>query len=228
VKSADVVLSVHPDVWLYSYAKKLGKAHAVCWNGWDSASDQSGVDRALPADIQAQLNELKKYWVYVGRGGDRVKAVDRLQGAMRLVPDLNWVAAPGDGFETSPRVLKTGSLNNAQVRELMTRASGLALCSRYEGNPLVVLEALALGTPVVATRVGAIPSLSEDIQGLVTAEGNPYSLADSIRAAGKFDPSGRQARAEANQKLLPTWEKVAAISLQAVQDLLSSRGAARV
>ncbi len=228
VRTADAVLAVHPSLWLYSYAMRQGKAHAVCWNGWD-AFDLSDSAEALTPDMRRALESVGSFWIYVGRGGDRVKAVERLHGAMKLLPDLRWVAAPGDGFENLPKVLKTGQLSNAQVREVMSMASGLVLCSRYEGNPLVVLEALALGTPVVATKVGAIPMLPEGILGLVTADaGNAEAIADAVRGVGRLDSTARAARAEANRKLLPTWEKVAEIYLRTVQGVLSQRGRAHV
>jgi glycosyltransferase involved in cell wall biosynthesis len=156
-----------------------------------------------------------------------VKAVERLYGAMKLLPDLRWVAAPGEGFAALPDVMKTGQLSNAQVREAMKMASGLVLCSRYEGNPLVVLEALAMGTPVVATRVGAIPLLPDGLQGLILADaGNPQALADAIRAASRLDPAKRKERTFINQSVLPTWERVADIYLDVVQSLVNARGRA--
>ena len=53
--------------------------------------------------------------------------------------------------------------------------------SDVEGLPLVVLEAMALGTPVVATSVGGVPSVVKDNQtGLLVDPGEPESMAAAI------------------------------------------------
>ena len=55
-----------------------------------------------------------------------------------------------------------------EIADYMRRATCLCLPSRSEGMPNVVLEALACGTPVVATAVGEVPYLIEDgINGFV-------------------------------------------------------------
>lgn len=59
------------------------------------------------------------------------------------------------------RVQITCDLDNASVLRLMRRASAFVLPSRSEGFPITLLEAGALGVPVVATRVGGVPELVE-------------------------------------------------------------------
>ena len=60
-------------------------------------------------------------------------------------------------------------------------AAVFALASRYEGMPTVLLEAMAVGTPVVATRVSGIPELiPEDRFGLLVPPDDPSALAGAI------------------------------------------------
>jgi glycosyltransferase involved in cell wall biosynthesis len=222
VLNADVVLSVHPNLWLNRIAKKKGKIHAVCWNGWDS--DVLVDEASSTSDWKRNLPPLGSYWLFVGRGADPMKGADRLKSAIRLLPAMKWVAAPGQGFEDSPEIIKTGVLNSAQVHELMASAAGLVLPSRYEGHSLVLLEALSEGVPVVATRVGGVPVLPKGLQGLVTTDsGDPRSIADAMITAIRIptDSESKQKRAEINRSILPTWKSVAETSLKAVETFLA-------
>ena len=55
------------------------------------------------------------------------------------------------------------------------------LTSDSEGTPASVLEALAAGRPVVATRVGGLPALLEEPAGALVAPGDSVALADAIQ-----------------------------------------------
>lgn len=67
------------------------------------------------------------------------------------------------------------------VPELLAQAACLVLPSDYEGCPLTVIEAMAAGVPVVATRVGGVPELVEhDRTGLLVEPGDAHALASSL------------------------------------------------
>jgi glycosyltransferase involved in cell wall biosynthesis len=59
-------------------------------------------------------------------------------------------------------------------------AGAFALSSRQEGTPNVLLEAMACGLPAVATRVGGIPFLLQEENGLMVPAGDARSLAEGI------------------------------------------------
>jgi glycosyltransferase involved in cell wall biosynthesis len=69
----------------------------------------------------------------------------------------------------------------SDVRPHLRRATIFALASVREASPNVILEAMACGRPVVATRVGGIPELLLDGEtGTVVEPGNPEAFAEAL------------------------------------------------
>jgi glycosyltransferase involved in cell wall biosynthesis len=80
------------------------------------------------------------------------------------------------------RVDFRGHVPQQELAALYRGAACLVFPSRYEGFGLPVLEAMASGTPVVATTAGAVPEVAGDAAILV-APGDPAALADGVREA---------------------------------------------
>ncbi len=69
----------------------------------------------------------------------------------------------------------------ADIRPVFKKASIFALPSSSEASPNVVIEAMAMGLPVVGTRVGGIPELIEHGRtGILVDPGDPKGLADAL------------------------------------------------
>jgi len=69
------------------------------------------------------------------------------------------------------------------VPEVLRAADVLAVPSLHEGFGLVLIEALATGVPVVASRTGPIPEIIDDgVSGLLVPVGDPPALAEAIRS----------------------------------------------
>ncbi|WP_437648727.1 glycosyltransferase family 4 protein [Sorangium sp. So ce362] len=71
----------------------------------------------------------------------------------------------------------------AEIPEYMAACDVFCLPSRREGCPNVVLEALASGRPVVATRVGGVPELVREGQGgngILVPAGDPGALGSAL------------------------------------------------
>ena len=75
-----------------------------------------------------------------------------------------------------------GSLPRPRVLSLMRKASIMVFPSRcYEASPMVLVEALACGLPVVASRLGSIPEfISDGSTGLLFEVGNAPDLAEKV------------------------------------------------
>jgi len=79
---------------------------------------------------------------------------------------------------------------------LLSAFDALVLSSRTEGTPMVVLEAASAGIPVVATRVGGVPTIVGKDGGWLVAPGDAPALAEAMRVA-LTDEQGRVQRGAA-------------------------------
>ncbi len=81
-----------------------------------------------------------------------------------------------------PRVEFLGALEHAAAVGLLRAADFLVLPSRDETMPLVLLEAMSLGKPIVSTDVGGIAEwLRDGENGLLVPPGDPAALAAALR-----------------------------------------------
>jgi colanic acid/amylovoran biosynthesis glycosyltransferase len=81
----------------------------------------------------------------------------------------------------SGHVRITGFLNNQDVRRELESARALVLPSFAEGLPVVIMEALALGRPVISTHIAGIPELVEPgVSGWLVPAGAIPPLVDAM------------------------------------------------
>ncbi len=120
----------------------------------------------------------------------------------------------------------------ADVAQLMAAADALVLSSRHEGLPNVVMEAMAAGRPVVATRVGGTPELVQpDVSGLLVPPGDPGALAGAMSHVMSTSEPQRHAMGAAGRSIISEQYSLAALAerwLQLLDSCLerSSLGAA--
>lgn len=81
----------------------------------------------------------------------------------------------------SKQVTMLGPVPQAELAQLHRVCQVFILTSAYEGLPLVALEALACGTPVVTTQCGETPNLLSARSGVVCEERTPVAIADALR-----------------------------------------------
>lgn len=84
--------------------------------------------------------------------------------------------------ECLSRIKFWGQINHSEVMSLRVEHFATVVASQYESSGYSVLEAMALGCPVVATAVGGIPELIKDeSNGLLVRAGDIRSLANGCR-----------------------------------------------
>ena len=81
------------------------------------------------------------------------------------------------------RVHLHGRRPHGQLPNWFNAVDAFCLPSRNEGCPNVVLEARACGSRIVATRVGGVPELLSDRNGILVEPDNPEALAEGIQRA---------------------------------------------
>ena len=87
------------------------------------------------------------------------------------------------------RIRVAGWLNAEQVRRAILDARVMVLPSLSEGLPVVLMESLALGRPVIATAISGIPELVEPgIGGWLVPAGSVEALTDAMRQALDASP----------------------------------------
>ncbi len=113
------------------------------------------------------------------------------------------------------RVEFKGKLSLEETKEVMKNCYCLVLPSLSEGLPRVLIEAMALGKPVIGTRVGGIQELIKDGEnGFLVEPGNPDDLAEKLSIllkipdlTSKMGEKGREFAKEkfSNQKYIESY-----------------------
>lgn len=185
----------------------------------------SGVDAALLERPRPEHVEADGFgFLFAGRLVEAKGVRDLLEAFVRLARahDTVRLSFAGTGPEEpglreravaaglGARVRFLGALSHDAAIDAISEADALVLPSYGEGSPLSVTEALALGTPVAGTSVGAVPELL-GADGLVVPAGDVDALA---RAMGRLHDDGslrERLSHEGRERIAAryTWPKVA-------------------
>jgi glycosyltransferase involved in cell wall biosynthesis len=146
--------------------------------------------------------------LFVGNAEDYNKGIVYLLRAMAMLPartnaHLYLVGGPAGAQRVAPdeiarlgigdRVTVVGRVTDDELAAWYRRASLLVSPSLYEGFGLPAAEAMASGTPVVATDAGALPEVVADGEtGVIVPAADAPALADAI--ASLLDDAERRAR----------------------------------
>ena len=113
----------------------------------------------------------------------------------------------------SSDLVLTGPVSEPQLRALYGGAVALVYPSRYEGFGLPLLEAMALGTPVLGARAASIPEVLGD-GGLLLDPLATDSWADAIARVASDPDVAADLRARGRARAAAfTWARTAALTL---------------
>lgn len=145
--------------------------------------------------------------LYVGRLAEE-KGVAALLHAAALEPGIVRIAGGGplapmvERATAGGHIEYLGPLDASSVFDQMGRAAALVVPSIwFEGFPVVVVEAYATGTPVIASRIGSLAEIVEDgVTGLLVEPGDGTGLANRVRWAVDHPEEMRQMGANARRR----------------------------
>lgn len=139
--------------------------------------------------------------LFVGRI-EEIKRVDRVVEAISILKAkeaLFKLFIAGDGTlinklkdyvsieKLEADITFLGNVHHDELPSYYNMADALVLPSEMEGVPMVILESLACGTPVIASNVGGVPDIiREEVNGFSLEDVTPVKLADVIYRVSKM------------------------------------------
>ncbi len=198
-RSADAVIAVSSNV---AAAHRGAQVHTIL-NGVEPPEQRWCAEEIAAARSKLGIPRDAYTVCFVGRfSADKnpLLFVDMAAAASAWDPNVHFLLM-GDGPLRPPAEARAAALGvSAQLhfvgfqpdaRKLLQAADVLAVTSQSEGSPLVTLEAMAVGRPVVATNVGDIAlQVAHGEAGYVVPPGDAQALADAVLALR--DPALRQ------------------------------------
>ncbi len=195
----------------------------------------NGLDTELFSP-DASLPRAEREILCVARASDPNKGVRKLLEALALLPDDVRVTLVDDArseaiawarkLGVADRLDVTGRVESADLVQLYRRATLVAVPSRYEGFGLPAAEAMACGTPVVATRAGALPEVVETGGGgVLTPVDDAPALAQAIAALLASPARRSELGSRARERIVAAyaWPSIAARTAQEYAAVLADR-----
>jgi glycosyltransferase involved in cell wall biosynthesis len=189
LNTADIYLLQSPGLkrWVDTYCQKQSYG---LWNGIDFGEIPTG--NPAPTD---QCDPVKPEGVTLGGLGKNKGTYDIIDVLGELRTEgikVNWIFVGNGNIEAfrtlaadqgvSDAILFTGMVSEAKKWACLRSAEFYCLPSYAEGQPMSIIEAMAVGLPVIATSVGSIPEMIEhETSGLLIQPGDRQSLALAIK-----------------------------------------------
>lgn len=155
----------------------------------------------LSSPVLDNGSELREpHFLFVGRLTDE-KGVSLLLKTFEHSNCIIKIAGDGplrdqvqQAAKTNPSILYLGKLNTEEVKKEMMKCTALIFPSLwFEGMPMTIIEAFATGTPVIASRLGAMQYMIKDqINGILFEPGDQQDLSRVIHDWSNKSSSDRE------------------------------------
>jgi len=167
-----------------------------------------GVEYLIRA-VPAVIKRFKRVRFFIVGDGDSMRSLENLSEKLKISAYINFV----------------GRQPRNKVAEYMNASDIFVLPSLSEGRSVTVLEAMACGLPVIATRVGGVPeSILDSVTGYLVPPRKPRALSDKILFLLE-NPSHCKAMGRSGKRRLGelglTWENAATRTIEIYQDILN-------
>ena len=233
-RRADLVLCVSADLEARMRSAGARRTRRAIVPSASAATPSPGASSAsAPVGLGKAVAAGRPVILAVGRLAAQ-KGFDVLLGAAAHWLDLDPVpllAIAGDGPLAGELRARAASLGvdaaflgrRDDVADLLAAAAVFVLPSRWEGQPLILQEALRAGAAIVATRVGGIPDLAGGDAALLVAPNDAPGLAAAVRAVlADVSLASRLRVAAANRgAALPTEDDAVTAALAAYAQVLN-------
>lgn len=199
------------------------RLHVVPWG-----PRQTTVDEPAVADFAQRHGLTRPYVCWVGAAVPR-KNLGTLLAAARSLPngaELVLAGSPGWGSDIDsalaalgPKARHLGFLDDADLACLLAGAQAAVVPSLAEGFGLPALEAMQLGTPVIASRGTAVGEVVGDTGHLVDAR-DVNGFAVAMAEALETDWKATRSAAAVDRASEYTWERSAELTIEAYREAL--------
>jgi glycosyltransferase involved in cell wall biosynthesis len=165
-KYKDKVVYAHEqylDFERFKYVKEIGeRENLIGYVG--RLSPEKGVENFVKAIPMLSENRDNRKFIIIGDGN----LMDEMESYI-------------DNNDLNRNTEFLGSLDHDEVPNYLNQLKLLVIPSYTEGLPNIMLEAMACGTPVLATPVGGIPDIiSHGKNGFILEDNSPQSIADTV------------------------------------------------
>jgi glycosyltransferase involved in cell wall biosynthesis len=176
----------HDNVTLYAALTQFQRQRLIA--GGFAADRIRVIPNMLSGPSAAPAEELGQWIGYAGRVS-REKGIETLMQAAAMLPDIPFrIAGDADRMSHLQRsapsnVRFVGHLSGDALHQFYAGCRMVTLCSTwFEGFPMMLIEAMLHGKPIVCSNIGGLPEIVDDGKtGTLFQPGDPLQLRDHLR-----------------------------------------------